>query len=50
MMEGGTKIINEKYVCVDHKNRRKYNEHFKLLFLQSIYTLSHQIKYLHIEN
>ena len=50
MMKGGTKIISEKYVCAHHKNRRKYNEHFKLLFLQSIYTLSHQIKYLHIEN
>ena len=33
MMKGATKIINEKYVCVRHKNRRKYNEHFKLLFL-----------------
>ena len=27
-----TKFINENYPCVCHKNRRKNNKHFELLF------------------
>ena len=26
-------IINDSYFCVHHKNRRKHNQHFRLLFL-----------------
>ena len=44
-------IINESYFCIRQKNRRKHKQHFKTaVFSHKIYTLSHQPKYLHIEN
>ena len=39
-------IISEYYFCVCHKNRRKYNQHFKLLFSE----LNSQAKYLRVGN
>ena len=41
-------ITHKSYFCVRHKNRRKHV--LNCCFSQQIYNLSHQTKYLYIEN
>ena len=38
-------MINERYFCVRHKNRRKHSQHFKLLFftINLHFVISNQI-------
>ena len=33
--------MTENYFCVRHENRQEQNQHFKMLFFQTNYTLWH---------
>ena len=40
--------MTANYFCVRNKDKRKHNQHLKLLFFKI--SLAHQTKYLHMEN
>ena len=41
--ERSYKIVRENYFCVHHKNRRKHNQHFELLFFMINYLSTRRI-------
>ena len=38
-------IVTENYFCICHKNRRRRNQYFKLLFSKQVHASAHQTKY-----
>ena len=42
--------MSVNFLCVRHKNRRRHNQYFELLFFKKIDTLADQTKDLHMKN